>query len=93
METSLFKKKQYLSEKKISCRGVHLKKNIPAKAVSEKKNSCKLKIPPPPPITFLMVRPLGRETKREGGGEGSFPFSFGRPTRSRVPNSLFPFPF
>ena len=41
------KKKQYLTEKK-----------IPAQAVSEKKNSCKLKIPPPPPITFLMVRPL-----------------------------------
>ena len=32
-------------------------KKIPAQAVSEKKNSCKLKIPPPPPITFLMVRP------------------------------------
>ena len=32
-------------------------KKIPAQAVSEKKNSCKLKIPhPPPPITFLMVR-------------------------------------
>ena len=45
--------------KKNSCRGVHLKKKIPAQAVSEKKNSCKLKIPHPhpPPITFLMVRP------------------------------------
>ena len=32
--------------KKNSCRGVHLKK-IPAQAVSEKKNSCKLKIPHP----------------------------------------------
>ena len=32
-------------------------KKIPAQAVSEKKNSCKLKIPLPP-ITFLMVRPL-----------------------------------
>ena len=36
-------------------------KKVPAQAVSEKKISCKLKIPhpPPPPITFLMVRPLG----------------------------------
>ena len=33
------KKKQYLSEKKTLCRGVHLKK-IPAQAVSEKNNSC-----------------------------------------------------
>ena len=38
-----------------------MKKKIPAQAVSEKKNSCKLKIPHLPPITFLMVRPLGRE--------------------------------
>ena len=58
-------KKQYLSEKKNSCRGVHLKKKNPAQAEGEKKNSCKLKIPPPPPppptpITFLMVRPLAR---------------------------------
>ena len=43
--------------KKIVQRGSPEKKN-PAQAVSEKKNSCKLKIPPPPPITFLMVRPL-----------------------------------
>ena len=42
-------KKQYLSEKKNSCRGVHLKKKNPAQAEGEKKNSCKLKIPPPPP--------------------------------------------
>ena len=35
-------------------------KKIPAQAVSEKKNSCKLKIPHPPPITFLMARPLSR---------------------------------
>ena len=53
-------KKQYLSEKKNSCRGVHLKKKNPAQAEGEKKNSCKLKIPPPTPITFLMVRPLAR---------------------------------
>ena len=37
-------KKQYLSEKKNSCRGVHLKKKNPAQAEGEKKNSCKLKI-------------------------------------------------
>ena len=43
-------KKQYLSEKKNSCRGVHLKKKNPAQAEGEKKNSCKLK----------MVRPLAR---------------------------------
>ena len=52
-------KKQYLSEKKIRAEGFTWKK-IPAQAVSEKKNSCKLKIPPPPPappITFLTVRP------------------------------------
>ena len=30
-------KKQYLSEKKNSCGGVHLKKKIPAQAMSEKK--------------------------------------------------------
>ena len=44
--------------KKLVQRGSPEKKN-PAQAVSEKQNSCKLKIPPPPaPITFLMVRPL-----------------------------------
>ena len=45
------KKKQYLSEKKFVQRGSP-KKKIPAQAVSEKKNSCKLKIPPPPPHQF-----------------------------------------
>ena len=50
-------KNHYLTEKKIRAEGFTWKK-IPAQAVSEKKNSCKLKIPrPPPPITFLMVRP------------------------------------
>ena len=50
-------KKQYLSEKKFVQKGSPEKK-IPVQAVSEKQNSCKLKIPhPPPPITFLMVRP------------------------------------
>ena len=34
-------------------------KKIPAQAVSEKKKiRAELKIPQPPPITFLMVRPL-----------------------------------
>ena len=43
--------------KKIRAEGFTCKK-IPAQAVGEKKKSCKLKIPlPPPPITFLMVRP------------------------------------
>ena len=40
-------------KKKFVQRGSPEKKN-PAQAVSEKKNSCKLKIPHPP-ITFLMV--------------------------------------
>ena len=49
------KKKQYLSKKKIRAGGFTWKK-IPAQAVREKKI-----VPaenPPPPITFLMVRPL-----------------------------------
>ena len=41
------KKKKYLSEKKIRAEGLTRKK-IPAQAVSEKKKSCKLKIPHPP---------------------------------------------
>ena len=49
-------KKQYLTEKKFVLRGSPEKK-IPAQAVSEKKSSCQLKIPPPPPSLFLMVRP------------------------------------
>ena len=56
-QDSLLIKKQYLSEKKFVQKGSPEKK-IPVQAVSEKQNSCKLKIPhPPPPITFLMVRP------------------------------------
>ena len=44
--------------KKNSCREVHLKKKIPAQTVSEKKIRANWKFPtPPPPITFLMVRP------------------------------------
>ena len=46
-QDSLFKKKQYLSEKKNSCRGVHLKKNS-CTSSERKKNSCKLKITRPP---------------------------------------------
>ena len=53
------KKSNICLKKKIRAEGFTWKK-IPAQAVSEKKNSCKLKIPhpPPSPITFLMVRPL-----------------------------------
>ena len=52
------KKAIFVWKKKIRAEGFTWKK-IPAQAVSEKKKSCKLKIPnpPPPPITFLMVRP------------------------------------
>ena len=57
-------------------------KKIPAQAVSEKKNSCKLKIPhplPPLPITFLMVRPLSRKsenmrTHSSNSTESGFPW-------------------
>ena len=49
-------KKAIFVWKKIRAEGFTWKK-IPAQAVSEKKNSCKLKIPHRPPITFLMVRP------------------------------------
>ena len=54
------KKKQYLSEKKKFVQRGSPEKKI--RALSEKKNLCKLKIPhrlpaPPPPITFVMVRP------------------------------------
>ena len=41
--------------KKYSCYG--LEKFI--QGIDNKKNSCGSKIPHPPPITFLMVRPLG----------------------------------
>ena len=47
---------QKKAKKKFVQRGSPEKK-IPAQAMIEKKNSCKLKIPHPPPITFLMVRP------------------------------------
>ena len=48
------KKSNICLKKKFVQRGSP-KKKIPAQAVSEKKNSCKLKIPHLP-ITFLMVR-------------------------------------
>ena len=52
-------KKQYLSEKKNSCRGVHLKKKFLHKH-SAKKFVRAENFPPPSPISFLMVRPLKR---------------------------------
>ena len=45
------KKKQYFSEKKSLQRG-SAEKKIAAQAVSEKKNSCKLKIPTHSPSLF-----------------------------------------
>ena len=51
-------KKAIFVWKKNSCRGVDLKKKIPAQAVSKKKNVQAENSPPPAPITFLMVRPL-----------------------------------
>ena len=51
-------KKAIFVWKKKFVQSVSLEKKIPAQAVGKKKNSCKLKIPLPPPITFLMVRPL-----------------------------------
>ena len=50
----IVKKKAIFVWKKIRAEGSP-KKKIPAQAVSEKKNSCKLKLPHLP-ITFLMVR-------------------------------------
>ena len=57
------KKSNICLKKKNSCRAVHLKKKIPAQAVSEKKKFVQAENSPPhppAPITFLMVRPLGR---------------------------------
>ena len=48
------KKKQYLTEKKFVQRGSPEKK-IPAQAVSEKKNSCKLKIPHPQTVSKTLL--------------------------------------
>ena len=45
------KKAIFVWKKKIRAEGIPWKK-IPAPAVSEKKNSCKLKIPHPPPHHF-----------------------------------------
>ena len=44
-----------INPKKYSCYGL---KKIHTRNLITKKNSCGSKIPPPPPITFLMVRPL-----------------------------------
>ena len=46
---TVFKKKQYLSEKKKIVQRGSPEKKIPAQGVSENKNSCKLKIPQHPP--------------------------------------------
>ena len=48
------KKAIFVWKKKTRAEGFTWKKKIPAQAVSEKKNSCKLKIlpPPPPPHDF-----------------------------------------
>ena len=51
-------KKQYLSDKKISAEGFTRKKNSCTSSERKKKIRAELKIPQPPPITFLMVRPL-----------------------------------
>ena len=53
-------KKAIFVWKKHSCRGVHLKKKIPAQAVSGKKIRASWIIPPP--FTFLIVRPLRQLT-------------------------------
>ena len=54
-----WEKKQYLSEKKNSRRGFHLKKKFLHKQWAKKKFVQPDNSPPPspPPITFLMVRP------------------------------------
>ena len=43
--------------KKNSCRGVHLKKKFLHKQWAKKEKFAKAENSPPPPITFLMVRP------------------------------------
>ena len=48
------KKKLYLTGKKIRAEGFTWKK-IPAQAVSEKKNSCKLKIPHPQTVSKTLL--------------------------------------
>ena len=51
-------KRAIFDRKKNSCRRVHLKKKFLHKQWAKKKIRAELKIPQPPPITFLMVRPL-----------------------------------
>ena len=53
------KKKQYLSEKKFLQRGSPEKKFL-HKQWAKKKKFVQAENSPPPPITFLMVRPLGK---------------------------------
>ena len=60
-------RKRKLSENKIHARQLILKdihalaeKKIHTRNLIMKKNSCGSKIPLPPPITFLMVRSLGK---------------------------------
>ena len=49
-----------INPKKYSCKGL---KKIHTRNLITKKNSCSSKIPlPPPPITFLLVRPLVQVT-------------------------------
>ena len=67
------KKKQYLSEKKFVERDYSHEKKIPAQAVSEKKISCKLKIPHPPPHHFSngpFLRPHYSERPKRFGSRG-----------------------
>ena len=53
---SVQKKAIFVWKKKFVQRGSP-EKNIPAQAVSEKKKFVQAENSPPPPITFLMVRP------------------------------------
>ena len=50
--------------KKNSCRGVHLKKKFLHKQWAKKKFVQAENSPPPPPITFLMVRPLCKQAPK-----------------------------
>ena len=63
MKISLFKKKQYLSEKKIRAEGFTWKKNS-CTSSERKKKIVQGENSPPAPITFLMVRPLSLENNK-----------------------------
>ena len=63
--TKKYSRKGNLNEKKNSCTPINPKKyscyglkNIHTRNLIPKKRSCGSKIPSPPPITFLIVRPL-----------------------------------